>query len=34
MLDTLDKIASLGAFAAPTEELDAVLRGPVQAPLH
>ena len=34
MLDTLDKTAPLGAFAAPTVELDAVLHGPVLAPLH
>lgn len=33
MLDTLDKIAPLGAFAAATEELGAVLHGPVLAPL-
>lgn len=34
MLDTLDKTAPLGAFAAPTVELDAMLHGPVLAPLH
>jgi len=33
MLDTLDKTAPLGAFAAPPVELDAVLHGPVLAPL-